>query len=68
VIQGEGRAKQVPYTAACYACVEDHGTTHTTFVQIYPTLADRDAPRDAEPRQRGGGEVGAVWRASRNGS
>ncbi len=37
-IQGEAPAKQIPYTAACYACHEAHGAADTTFVQFYPTL------------------------------
>lgn len=31
-------ARQIPYTAACYACHQDHAAADTTFVQFYPTL------------------------------
>jgi hypothetical protein len=31
-------AAQIPYTAACYACHQDHAAADTTFVQFYPTL------------------------------
>lgn len=31
-------AKQIPTTAACYACHSAHGAVDTTFVQFYPTL------------------------------
>lgn len=37
-IQGETPARQIPHTAACYACHEAHGAADTTFVQFYPTL------------------------------
>jgi hypothetical protein len=37
-IQGATPAKQIPYTAACYACHDAHGAADTTFVQFYPTL------------------------------
>jgi hypothetical protein len=37
-IQGATPAKQILYTAACYACHEAHGAADTTFVQFYPTL------------------------------
>jgi Cytochrome P460 len=33
-------AKQVPYTADCYACHKDHAAVDTTFVQFYPTLLE----------------------------
>jgi hypothetical protein len=31
-------ATQVPVTAACYSCHEQHAAVATTFVQFYPTL------------------------------
>ena len=31
-------AKQIPTSAACYSCHEQHGAVDTTFVQFYPTL------------------------------
>ena len=31
-------AQEIPHTAACYACHEQHAATDTTFVQFYPTL------------------------------
>ncbi|HWF46425.1 MAG TPA: cytochrome P460 family protein [Bryobacteraceae bacterium] len=34
----EGAAKQIPISASCYSCHEQHGTVDTTFVQFYPTL------------------------------
>jgi hypothetical protein len=37
-IQGKAPARQIPHTAACYACHEAHGAADTTFVQFYPTL------------------------------
>jgi hypothetical protein len=37
-IHGETPARQIPYTATCYACHEAHGAADTTFVQFYPTL------------------------------
>jgi len=30
--------KQIPETAVCYSCHQDHGAVDTTFVQFYPTL------------------------------
>jgi len=33
-------AKQVPTTAACYSCHQQHAAVDTTFVQFYPTLID----------------------------
>ena len=33
-----GAAKQIPMTASCYSCHEQHGAVDTTFVQFYPTL------------------------------
>jgi len=33
-------AKQIPTTASCYSCHEQHGAVDTTFVQFYPTLLD----------------------------
>ena len=35
---GAKPAEQVPTTAACYSCHEQHGAVATTFVQFYPTL------------------------------
>jgi hypothetical protein len=32
-----GPAKQLPYTASCYACHQAHGAVDTTFTQFYPT-------------------------------
>jgi hypothetical protein len=37
-IEGGEPAKQIPYTAACYACHQTHAAADTTFVQFYPTL------------------------------
>ena len=34
---GTAAARQVPYTADCYACHLNHGAVDTTFVQFYPT-------------------------------
>lgn len=31
-------AKQIPLSASCYSCHEQHGAVDTTFVQFYPTL------------------------------
>jgi hypothetical protein len=31
-------SKQIPYTADCYSCHQDHAAVDTTFVQFYPTL------------------------------
>lgn len=31
-------AAQIPTTANCYSCHEQHGAVDTTFVQFYPTL------------------------------
>lgn len=33
-------AKQIPTTASCYSCHEQHAAVDTTFVQFYPTLLD----------------------------
>ena len=35
---GEGPAKQIPTSASCYSCHQQHGAVDTTFVQFYPTL------------------------------
>ncbi len=35
---GEAPAKQLPETASCYSCHQQHGAVDTTFVQFYPTL------------------------------
>jgi hypothetical protein len=35
---GEAPAREIPHTAACYSCHEEHGAVDTTFVQFYPTL------------------------------
>jgi hypothetical protein len=29
---------EIPHSAACYSCHEQHGAVDTTFVQFYPTL------------------------------
>ena len=34
---GAGVAKQIPYTAECYACHQANGAVDTTFTQFYPT-------------------------------
>jgi hypothetical protein len=31
-------APQIPTTAECYSCHQQHGAVDTTFVQFYPTL------------------------------
>ncbi len=31
-------AQQIPYSANCYSCHEQHAAVDTTFVQFYPTL------------------------------
>ena len=31
-------AQQIPTTADCYSCHQQHGAVNTTFVQFYPTL------------------------------
>ena len=31
-------AKQIPTTASCYSCHEDHGAVDATFVQFYPSI------------------------------
>ena len=31
-------AQQIPRSASCYSCHEQHGAVDTTFVQFYPTL------------------------------
>jgi Cytochrome P460 len=37
----EGKpGKQIPTTAVCYSCHEQHGAVDTTFVQFYPTLLE----------------------------
>jgi hypothetical protein len=33
-------AKQIPYTADCYSCHQEHAAVDTTFVQFYPTLLE----------------------------
>ena len=33
-----GASKQIPISASCYSCHEQHGAVDTTFVQFYPTL------------------------------
>jgi len=33
-------AQQIPTTAVCYSCHEQHGAVDTTFVQFYPTLLE----------------------------
>jgi hypothetical protein len=35
---GDKPAKQIDYSAACYACHQAHAAADTTFVQFYPTL------------------------------
>ncbi|MGC2658996.1 MAG: cytochrome P460 family protein [Bryobacteraceae bacterium] len=35
---GERPAKQIPTSASCYSCHQQHGAVDTTFVQFYPTL------------------------------
>jgi hypothetical protein len=35
---GDKPARQIPQTAACYACHQAHAAADTTFVQFYPTL------------------------------
>ncbi len=37
-VSGVKPAIMLPYTAACYACHQDHAAADTTFVQFYPTL------------------------------
>jgi len=34
---GTKPAALIPYTASCYSCHQDHGSTQTTFTQFYPT-------------------------------
>lgn len=34
---GAGPARQIPYTAECYACHQANGAVDTTFTQFYPT-------------------------------
>jgi hypothetical protein len=37
----EGKpGKQIPRTAVCYSCHEEHAAVDTTFVQFYPTLIE----------------------------
>ena len=33
-------SQQIPTTAVCYSCHEQHGAVDTTFVQFYPTLLE----------------------------
>ncbi len=35
---GTAPAQQIPTTAACYSCHQQHAAVDTTFVQFYPTL------------------------------
>jgi len=35
---GTEPAQQIPTSADCYACHQQHGAVNTTFVQFYPTL------------------------------
>ena len=35
-----GPTKQIPKTAECYSCHEQHAAVDTSFVQFYPTLLD----------------------------
>jgi hypothetical protein len=35
----KGTARQIPMSASCYSCHEQHGAVDTTFVQFYPTLS-----------------------------
>lgn len=35
---GSDTASQIPPSASCYSCHEQHGAVDTTFVQFYPTL------------------------------
>jgi hypothetical protein len=38
---GEGKtAKQIPTSAECYSCHQQHAAVDTTFVQFYPTLIE----------------------------
>jgi hypothetical protein len=37
---GNNPGKQIPPTAVCYSCHEQHGAVDTTFVQFYPTLLE----------------------------
>ena len=37
---GDNSAKQIPTTAPCYSCHQEHGAVDTTFVQFYPTLLE----------------------------
>ena len=36
----DNSAKQIPTTAVCYSCHQEHGAVDTTFVQFYPTLLE----------------------------
>ena len=36
--QGAAPAQQIPTSARCYSCHQQHGAVDTTFVQFYPTL------------------------------
>ena len=35
---GNPPAQQIPTSAACYSCHQQHGAVDTTFAQFYPTL------------------------------
>jgi hypothetical protein len=35
---GNAAGTQMPRSASCYSCHQDHGAVDTTFVQFYPTL------------------------------
>ena len=37
---GDNSAKQIPTSAPCYSCHQEHGAVDTTFVQFYPTLLE----------------------------
>lgn len=37
---GREPALELPHTASCYGCHQDHAAVDTTFVQFYPTLID----------------------------
>jgi hypothetical protein len=36
--QSADPARQIPTSAACYSCHQQHGAVDTTFAQFYPTL------------------------------
>jgi Cytochrome P460 len=43
----EGKpSKQIPKTAECYSCHEQHGAVDTTFVQFFPTLLEIAKKKD----------------------